>query len=400
MAETGGFSNRVGGKTQTFRFPAEGAAVPYDPHAKTDALGNLNTLYHHAEMKVLHWAKANGYDVVAMAPTRGCCPNCQKALRTTLGEKGFNAVGAESRRSPEAFSEHLKSELASNRAAEPASAYAAEGPHGARTKAGGAVLDAKALGKAGKLLSHLGAATTALDLFQTSAKVGEKLQSGEHREAARLTLEFGGRTWGAAEGSALGAEIGAVAGSIAPGAGTLIGAAAGGVIGGVIGAAYGEHAASQLFSALQRFDDGKFGKAAAEKGAGTGAARAHDSEQKEGKALQHFLYEKTFAKASEQAREIRAAHPGVAPAGVLERMAAHGLELLGPLSHAFGDPPKKYRSDAVVRELDKGNQTTPQRTHDPLPNRRRDSGTAPDPRGTLDPPTVRDRHDNDLTRRD
>jgi hypothetical protein len=382
------------------RFPAEGAAIPYNPRAKTDALGTLNTLYHHAEMKVLHWAKANGYDVVAMAPTRGCCPNCQNALRTTLGEKGFNAVVPESRRSAEAFSEHLKFELTSSRATEPASASAAEGPHGARTKAGGALLDAKALGKAGKLLSHFGAATTALDVFQTSARVGEKLQSGEHREAARLTLEFGGRTWGAAEGSALGAEIGAVAGSIVPGAGTLVGAAAGGVIGGVVGAAYGEHAAAQLFSALQRFGDGKLGKAAAQRGAGTGAARDHDGEGKEGKALQHFVYEKTFAKASEQAREIQAAHPGVAPAGVLDRMAAQGAEVLGPLSHAFTEPLKRYRSDAVVRELDKGKQAARQRTHDPLPGRRRDPGTASDRRGALDPQTVHDRHDGDLTRRD
>jgi len=103
MVEPGPIGKQSKRKTSSYTKAPDGSHVPYDPKAKFGADGELTVLKHHAEMKILHWAEANGDDVVALAPTRGCCPNCHKELSKVLGgEEKFKSVVPPSRQTREA----------------------------------------------------------------------------------------------------------------------------------------------------------------------------------------------------------------------------------------------------------------------------------------------------------
>lgn len=54
---------------------------PYQAYVATTDPGGRND--NHAEMRAITYAKNNGYEVVAMAPTHPCCPHCYNKMCTT-----------------------------------------------------------------------------------------------------------------------------------------------------------------------------------------------------------------------------------------------------------------------------------------------------------------------------
>jgi hypothetical protein len=382
LVEPGPFQKQSKKQKSAYTKAGDGSHIPYDPKMKIGPDGELAALEHHAEMKILRWAESNGYEVIALAPTRGCCPNCQHQLRKSLGgEEKFKSVVPTNRQTPEAFHQHLEKHLAEDASrrhslgeistphAEPpahAVPHAEPPPHAAGpVRGGGALKLPPALANfpavAGKMASHLGNAATALDALTTAADVGKNLRAGHTEAAARKTLEFGGRTWGGIEGAAIGAEVGGAVGSIVPGAGTLIGAAAGGVIGGIIGPTVGEEMAAKLFDGLKNL--GKH-------------SPAPDSGQAAGApVLQRYLYETTSTAVGKQLHALQRAHPSLSGEAALDRLKTHAADVFKPVSES-GERLMRghgYRSNAVVQALDdktggknqSGLQRTDQ-TDDPL----------------------------------
>jgi len=362
LVEPGPFKTTSKGQTSAYTKAADGSRIPYDPKTKIGADGELTVLKHHAEMKIVDWAEAHGYEVVALAPTRGCCPNCQHALQKALGEEKFKSVVPASRQNPKAFGEHLQKNFGDDISKGSAIAKGSEiakGGHGAAPAephvelpahphgaAGGAKLKLppgleKFPAVAAKMSSHLGTATTALDAFNTAGDVSKDLRAGHTEAAARKTLEFGGRTWGGIEGAALGAEAGAIVGSIVPGPGTAIGAAAGGVIGGIVGASAGEDAAKKLFDGLKNLGKQSHGAA------GGQSPYAND-------ALQRYMYETTSAAVGTQLDTLHRTHPALSGEALFDGLKGHPAEVLKPVAES-GERLLRghvYRSEAVVRALD------------------------------------------------
>jgi hypothetical protein len=362
LVEPGPFQKQSKKQKSAYTKARDGSHIPYDPKMKVGPDGELAALEHHAEMKLLRWAEANGYEVVALAPTRGCCPNCQHELQNVLGgEEKFKSVVSANRRTSEAFNQHLEKHLAEDASrfrhgpgevstphAEPpahVAPHAEPPPHAAGpVRSGGGPKLPPALAKfpavAGKMASHLGNAATALDALTTAADVGKDLRAGHTDAAARKTLEFGGRTWGGIEGAAIGAEVGGAVGSIVPGPGTLIGAAAGGVIGGIIGPTVGEEMAAKLFDGLKNLSK---------------HSPAPDSGQAAGApVLQRYLYETTSTAVEKQVHALQRAHPSVSGEAAFDRLKTHAADVLKPVSES-GEQLLRghgYRSDAVVQALD------------------------------------------------
>ncbi len=342
----------------------DGSHIPYDPEMKVGPGGELTALEHHAEMKLLRWAKANGHEVVALAPTRGCCANCQHTLQKSLGgEERFRAVVPANRQTPEAFNQYLEQHLAKHASrslhgsSEISTPHTEPQAHAARSVRGGEGLKlppalAKFPAVAGKMASHLGNAATAYDALTTAADVGKDLRAGRTEAAARKTLEFGGRTWGGIEGAAIGAEFGGAVGSIVPGPGTLIGAAAGGVIGGIVGPTVGEEMARKLFDGL--------------KGLGKHSPAPDGAQAAAAPVLQRYLYDATSMAVGKQVHVMQHADPSLSGDAALDRLKTRAADVLKPVSesgerllHGGG-----YRSNAVVRALahKTGHQSGHQRT--------------------------------------
>lgn len=334
LVQVGPIKQQVRGHSDVHTLDAEGRKVPYDPHSKVNQTGELKVLEHHAEMRLQTWAEANGYEIVAMAPTRGCCRNCQASLKAALGEERFKAVVPESRQTPQAYSEHLEKRLSV--AAHPESTHV-DSTHLERAPAPGlAAQGHDVLRYGGKMLSHLGNAAIALDAINVAEDVHKKLQAGHTTEAASAVVGFGGRTWGGIEGAAVGAEIGGVAGSVVPGAGTLAGAMAGGLIGGIIGASAGEESARQLFHGLKQLGEPQ-----------------HQARQEE-HALGMYVYEAASAAVGERMDNLLHRNPTATAADIYKELRADPLAAVRSLSIA-GERVFRgsFESTAVARELDR-----------------------------------------------
>jgi hypothetical protein len=87
------------GKPIYFEQHRDGTETRYDHHARTE---------HHAEQRALKFANTNGYDILAMAPTSGCCKGCQEALGTELAKVPDN------RRSEEALRQYHREQRKRN----------------------------------------------------------------------------------------------------------------------------------------------------------------------------------------------------------------------------------------------------------------------------------------------
>jgi hypothetical protein len=361
MVEPGPIGKQSKKKTSSYTKALDGSQLPYDPKAKIGADGELTVLKHHAEMKILHWAEGNGYDVVALAPTRHCCPNCHHELTRVLGgEEKFKSVVPPSRQTPQAYSEHLQNYLAKDASKSGHGHAGGAAPHGEPAlhsaeliRGGGETKLPQGLTKfpalAGKLATHLGTAATAFDALNTASDVGKDLRAGHTEVAARKTLEFGGRTWGGIEGAAIGAEIGGAVGSVVPGAGTLIGAAAGGVIGGIVGPTVGEEIARKLFDGMQKLGphpsapDGK-----------QHASIKEAPSQREAQTLQRYFFEATSAAVGQKVGAMHHANPAISNEAVFEGLKAHAADVFKPVA-AAGEKlagSRGYRSEAVVQALE------------------------------------------------
>ena len=356
LVEPGPFQKQSKKQKSAYTKASDGSHVPYDPKAKIGADGELAVLEHHAEMKIVRVAEARDYEVIALAPTRGCCPNCRHALQTVLGgEEKFKSVVPATRHTPQAYNEYLQKNLEpdvsrSRHNGDKASPPHAEPSHQRRPTLGGGEPKlppgvAKFTSVVGKMAGHLGNAATAFDAFTTAADVSKDLRADRTEAAARKTLEFGGRTWGGIEGAAIGAELGAAAGSVVPGPGTLIGAAAGGVIGGIVGPTVGEDMARKLFDGLKELGKNSFG---------TGGKQSADHRSPEAPVLRRYLYDTTSAAVEKQVSALQHAPPSPSGDDIIGRLKPHAAEVLKPVSDA-GEKllrDQGYRSDAVVRALD------------------------------------------------
>lgn len=209
---------------------------------------------HHAEMRILQWAERNNYRIVALAPTRGCCPHCALAMQQYFIKQNVNIDDAipkvrQNRSLWRSFLKELK--------APPKSApveYTVKGGKldvaALRAKFKTQVTAFKSpdprLVRISKVLKVAGPAMLVFDAATSYAKAADQWDKGERDAAAETLAEFGGRAAGAFVGAeACGLAL-AGCGSVIPGLGTTVGGLAGIVIGGVVGAYLGEQGARQL----------------------------------------------------------------------------------------------------------------------------------------------------------
>jgi hypothetical protein len=97
LVQTGPYQKTIGGKKYAYTRDSDGNEVIYDPKTSND---------HHAEPKLIAFEESSGYKLVAAAPTRGCCGDCQTDMKERYGEEGFKKMVPDHRQSPEAFNRH------------------------------------------------------------------------------------------------------------------------------------------------------------------------------------------------------------------------------------------------------------------------------------------------------
>jgi len=210
---------------------------------------------HHAEMRILQWAERNNYRILALSPTRGCCPHCALRMQQYFIQQNINLDDAipKSRQTRTLWRSFLKDLRAAQRTATSID-YTLKNPHidiaTLRTQFKSEMskfrIPDRRLLKVSRYLKVAGPAMLAFDAATSYAKAAEELDKGNQEAAAKTLAEFGGR----AAGAFVGAEACGLAfagfGSVIPGLGTTVGALAGILIGGAVGAYLGEKGAHEL----------------------------------------------------------------------------------------------------------------------------------------------------------
>jgi hypothetical protein len=264
LIQEGPFEEIRGGQRITYMETPEGLRIEYKKTKITRIVASDGTELplskqiikilpnqHHAEMRLLSWAKRNNYRIVAMAPTRGCCIHCNKALQEYFkSAKNFDEAVPKNRQTRGAWRSHLRdlSREPSPGAAK-ATEFVAKGDAKEkllRARAGQAIESFKApnlkLLRVARFLKVAGPAMVAFDAATSYAKAAEQWRTGAKDAATETMAEFGGRAAGAFVGAETFGLLFGGFGSVIPGLGTTVGALAGAVVGGVIGAVLGEQA--------------------------------------------------------------------------------------------------------------------------------------------------------------
>ncbi|MDI4663489.1 hypothetical protein K9U40_03935 [Xanthobacter autotrophicus] len=388
LFEAGPFRQMRGGRPVTYMRTRNGIRVEYDRGVITavetpdgrrlafDRATGLRTFAevaiegndHHAEMRLLSWAKQNGRTILALAPTRGCCATCNLRLRAEFGAD-FHQIVPASRQTREACSAH-RAELRRlgvgsrpiGRTLDP-HAPAAGGSFVARppqTNAATRAVARRAVGglrpgdprllRLSRTLRVAGPVMAAFDAATTYATAAEQWRTGEKAGAAQTLAAFSGRMTGALIGAeGFGLALGGF-GSVVPGFGTTVGALTGAVIGGVVGAYVGEQNAKALCAEIMDWAGGHPHAG----GAARAAPDAHPPAEPsatfppEVEALGRHLAESGYGPAE---RDFVCRLVEAQPAAAGEAGAAAPLAVLGALAERIPAPAAALEPDPFAAPL-------------------------------------------------
>jgi hypothetical protein len=311
---------------------------------------------HHAEMRLLAWAKRNGYRIVAMSPTRGCCSDCLARLQKYFGD-GLDDAIPKHLQTPQGRRALLKNAKptarltparSGNRAMEFTAKKNAVDMARLRNKSRGVIAKAALpnpkLIRIARFLKVAGPVMVALDAATSYAKASGQWHAGQRDIAAETLSEFGGRVAGAFVGAeGFGLLFGGV-GSVIPGLGTTVGGLAGAMIGGIGGAYLGERDAKQLCHQITEWGKNAHPKnqptKPKDKLADLPPIGSNDPDLKE---LQENMYEAGFERAEvDLIGRIVSDYPKLAPSStaktpkdVLEQLGS-GLVDIGTPDEAIG----------------------------------------------------------------